>query len=116
MSGNAIKHDGGKLRYDLLPPEALEEITKVMTLGARKYSDRNWEKGLSWGRVYAACMRHLWAWWRGEDKDPETGLSHLAHAGCCIFFLNTYEVRGMRKFDDRVKLNHISDSEDEGRL
>lgn len=100
------KADGGKLRWDLMPFEALGEITKVMTFGAVKYEDRNWEKGILYGRVYAALMRHLEAWWnarlwRASGNDPETGLSHLAHAGCCLLFLLTYELRGMKKFDDR---------------
>ena len=95
------KYDEAKTRYDLIPPEALEQVARVLTFGAAKYDDRNWEHGISWGRVFAACMRHLWAWWRGEDRDPETGLSHLAHAGCCVFFLLTYEARGMVDFDTR---------------
>ena len=65
-----------------------------------KTGDRNWEKGMKWGRVYGALMRHLWAWWRGEKADPETGMSHLWHAGCCIAFLITYEQRGIGE-DDR---------------
>lgn len=95
------KYDGNKLRYDLVPPEALEEIVKVLTFGAAKYTDRNWEKGINYGRVYGALMRHMQAFWRGEDIDPESGLSHLSHAGCCLFFLLTYDRRGMVEFDDR---------------
>jgi hypothetical protein len=38
-------------------------------------------------------MRHMWAWWRGEEKDPETGMSHLWHAACCVMFLIAYEAR-----------------------
>lgn len=83
----AVKNDLGKLRYDLVPINALEELTKVLTFGAKKYADRNWEKGFKWGVVYAALMRHITAWWRGEDIDPESGLSHLSHAMCNIAFL-----------------------------
>lgn len=61
---------------------------------------RNWEKGIAYSRVFAALMRHMWAWWRGEDKDAETGLSHLWHAGCCISFLIAFEQRGIGP-DDR---------------
>lgn len=96
------KFDADKIRFDLLPPESLEEIARVFTFGARKYDDRNWEKGIAWGRVFGAAMRHMWAWWRGEEKDAETGLSHLAHAGCCVMFLLWYEKR-RRQFDDRPK-------------
>ncbi len=97
-----IKHDSGKLRWDLLPPEPIEGIVKVLTIGAAKYSDRNWESGMSWSRVFAALMRHLWAWWRGEDNDPETGESHLDHAACCILFLRTYAARCIGT-DDRLR-------------
>ena len=94
------KDDSSKLRYDLYPPEALEGTVRILTFGAEKYSDRNWEKGMKWGRVFGALMRHLWAWWRGEAADPETGESHLHHAACCIAFLQTYEARGIGQ-DDR---------------
>lgn len=97
----ATKRDFLKLRYDLLPPEALQEVVEVLSFGAAKYGDRNWEKGLPYSRYFGAAMRHLWAWWRGEDLDPESGLSHLAHAGCCVLFLLTYELRGMKTLDDR---------------
>ncbi len=71
--------------------------------------ERNWEKGMSWGRVYGALMRHLWAWWAGkratksflfDDTDVETERSHLWHAACCIAFLLTYEERKIGQ-DDR---------------
>ena len=61
---------------------------------------RNWEKGMDWSRLYAAALRHLTAWWRGNDIDHESGLPHLAHALCCINFLLAYELRGMGR-DDR---------------
>jgi len=67
--------------------------------------ERNWERGMGWGRVFGAAMRHLWAWWAGEDKDPETGLSHLAHALCCVMFLATYERRGVGHDDRPAKTN-----------
>ena len=84
------KDDNGKAPWHLLPPDALNEIVLVLEFGARKYGDRNWERGMKWSRPFSALMRHMWAWWRGEDFDPETGMSHLAHAGCCILFLMTY--------------------------
>jgi hypothetical protein len=80
-----------KPRLDLVPTAAIEEIAAVLTFGAGKYGDNNWCRGARWGRYYAALLRHLFAWWRGENLDPETGLSHLAHAGCCLLFLLTYQ-------------------------
>lgn len=93
MKGGGVKNDEGKPRMDLVPPEAVWALADILTVGANKYTDRNWEQGMDWGRVYAACQRHLWAWWGGEDTDPETGRSHLAHALACISFLLTYEQR-----------------------
>ena len=95
------KDDGGKARMDLIPPEALFALAAVLGFGASKYAPRNWEKGMSWGRVFAALMRHMWAWWRGEKKDPETGFSHLWHALACISFLVAFEERSTGT-DDRA--------------
>lgn len=98
-----VKFDGEKVRMDLLPPELLFGVADILTFGAKKYSARNWEKGMDWGRVYGALQRHLNAWWGGEKLDPETGKSHLWHAGCCIAFLITYEARGVGKDDRNVQ-------------
>lgn len=88
------KDDQGKLPWHLLPGDALEAIVRVLQFGAEKYGERNWEKGMAWSRVYSALCRHMWAWWRGEESDRETGLPHLAHAGCCVLFLLAFALRG----------------------
>ena len=96
------KNDTEKNRLDLLPTEALEEIAKVLTFGAKKYADYNWTKGFVWSRLLGATLRHLFAFMRGEDKDPESGISHLAHAGCCILFL-LYHEKHHTDLDNRHK-------------
>ena len=95
------KDDDGKARFDLLPPDALWEVVRVYTAGAGKYGDRNWEKGIRYGRVFAAICRHAFSWWRGERADEETGIHHLAHAAWNCLALLAYELRGMEEFDDR---------------
>ena len=95
----ATKQDGGKLRLDLVPPEAMTAMGRVLTFGAAKYAARNWEHGMSWGRIVAALLRHLFAWVGGEDKDPESGFSHLDHVICNAAFLVTYEARGVGEDD-----------------
>jgi hypothetical protein len=95
-----VKNDEGKLPYNLIPPELLSSVAKVLDFGAKKYAPRNWEKGMDWGRVFSAAQRHLWAWQNKEKADPETGFSHLEHAACCIAFLLAYEQRGIGR-DDR---------------
>ncbi len=94
------KDDTSKSPYELIAPELLEAIARVLAFGAEKYTPRNWEEGMSWGRVFGALMRHMWAWWAKEDVDEETGMSHLWHAACCIMFLLAYEERGIGE-DDR---------------
>mgnify|MGYP005643527869 CR=1 FL=1 len=94
-----VKFDTGKAAYELLAPEFLEGVANVLTFGAKKYSARNWELGMSWGRCFGACMRHMWAWWGGEKLDPESGLPHLHHAACCIMFLIAYEERKVGEND-----------------
>lgn len=85
------RQDDGKPRMALLSPIAMEEIAKVLTFGAEKYGDNNWRGGFKWTRVANCLLRHIFAWLRGEDKDKESGLSHLAHAGCNIMFLLEFE-------------------------
>lgn len=97
------KDDDGKPRLDLIPASWLFGPGMVLGFGAAKYSARNWESGIAWGRVFAALQRHLWAWWRGEKVDKETGYSHLWHAACCLMFLVEYE-QTRPEFDDRPQL------------
>ena len=95
-----LKYDEGKLRYDLLPPEAIKAIVRVLTYGATKYAPRNWEKGIAYSRLLAASRRHEAAWEMGEDIDTETGIHHLAHKACCDIMLLSQELWGMDEFDD----------------
>jgi len=96
------KNDSEKVRLELLPFPALYEVARVLTFGAKKYDPWNWASGMAWSRLLGAALRHLFAWAAGEDKDPETGLSHLAHAACCVLFLLTYTLKDLGD-DDRHK-------------
>jgi hypothetical protein len=83
-----MKHDSGKLDYTLVPWDGLEDVVKVLEFGANKYSRDNWRKvENAEARYMAAAFRHLVAHNFGEVNDPESGLPHLAHAGCCILFM-----------------------------
>ena len=82
------KFDTDKPDYTLLPWDAVEEIVKVMDFGANKYARDNWKhvEGAD-TRYLAAAFRHLSAYAQNEDVDAETGISHLAHAACCMLFM-----------------------------
>ncbi len=98
---SGVKDDDGKDPWHLIEWGALQEAAKVLAYGADKYSPRNWESGLLYSRYFSATIRHLTAWWRGEDLDSETRLHHLAHALCCVMFLLAYSLRNRHDIDDR---------------
>lgn len=82
------KYDADKPRYDLVPVFGLEEVTQVLTFGAKKYDDENWRKVEPlFKRYYSACLRHMESRRKGELIDPESGRHHLAHAICCLMFI-----------------------------
>lgn len=88
------KFDEDKLRYDLIPVLAQEEVVKVITLGAKKYDPENW-KNVPEGRrrYYAAAMRHMEAWRKGEKED-EIGTHHIANAISNLMFILEKELQG----------------------
>jgi hypothetical protein len=102
LKDEGLRYNSGKLPWDLIPVEAVEEMLKVLESGAVKYSPRNWEKGLSWSQTAASAFRHLSAFLSGEDKDPETGHLHVAHLMCNAAFL-AYFYYHYPMGDDRVR-------------
>ena len=108
---------GSKLaRYDMIPADALELVAKHYGKGAEKYPPfdnndgygllDNWRRGYAWSLSFAAMMRHAWAFWGGEDIDPETGSPHLAavvwHALTMMHWSLNDELT--KKYDDRPRL------------
>lgn len=87
-------------RMELVPWQAVAVVSEVYGFGASKYDDHNWLRGYQWSLSFGALMRHLSAWWSGEDTDPESGLSHMAHAGFHVLALLTFEQR-FPSLDDR---------------
>lgn len=100
MSG--VKFDAGKAPYHLLSVCAMEEMLGVLEFGATKYDSHNWRKGFKWSRLLSAAARHLFAYMKGEDRDPETGRLHTAHLMCCAMFLTEHALRKLGE-DDRFK-------------
>ena len=84
---DGIKYDSEKPKMNLLPPKAIVEVGKVLTFGAQKYGPENWKELEDLQNRYTAgALRHIFAHMDGEKLDPETGLSHMAHALCCLLF------------------------------
>src|SRR5216684_2007576 len=89
-----VKFDSEKLRWDLLPFLALEDIVKVLDYGAKKYGPHNWQLVENWKPRYVSeLLRHIAAYMIGEHDDKDSGLSHLAHAACNLLFLIMKEAK-----------------------
>ncbi len=99
--GTAKRFDSGKPRFSLIPAYPLEQVAKVLTMGAVKYGDRNWEKGMKWTRCIDSLERHLNAFKQGELNDEESGLPHLAHVCVNSMFLLQFE-KTYPEGDDRT--------------
>jgi len=100
-----MKFDGDKLRYDLIPPVVTRQLAMILTFGALKYDDNNWQNvDRAKQRYYAALMRHLEEWRAGDDSDDDSGCHHLAHALTNIAFLVWLE-------NEDVTLPDITDEE-----
>ena len=87
-----LKYDSGKLRFSLIPPIATTSLAEVLTFGAAKYAPNSWQTVPNGEERYLdALYRHLEAYRNGELTDPESGLSHLAHAITNVAFLLHFE-------------------------
>jgi Domain of unknown function (DUF5664) len=105
-----LKKDSGKVSLGLIDNLALVELGKVLDFGATKYSAHNWRGGIEWQRVLNATLRHVNAFNGGEDVDPETGISHMAHAMCNCMFLINYQTTHP-ELDNRYKPHSLTDEE-----
>ena len=74
-----LKFDKDKLKYDLIPTEAIKALAEVLTYGAKKYKPDNWKNCEDVSRYIAALMRHLEAYRSGKTVDDESGLPHIYH-------------------------------------
>ena len=84
---DGLKHDGGKPRLDLVPPEIIEAVGTVMTHGAEKYGEASY-RDVEPKRYRAALMRHICKWLKDPHGiDEDSGLPHLWHIACNVAFL-----------------------------
>ena len=97
-------------RFSLIPPEFTWALATHYGIGARKYADRNWERGYKWSLSVDALERHLHQWLQGEDNDQETGTNHLIAVAWHVCALFTYQLRGLGTDDVRVSSSGSSAS------
>ncbi len=88
-NGGMREPSTGKGAYELVSPFALERIAKWYELGAKKYADRNWEKGIPFGRLIQSGLRHMIRWMQGRrDED------HLAAVCWNVMAMMHFEETG----------------------
>lgn len=99
------KDDDGKPMIHLIPVDVMLEQAKLWTTGANKYREDNWKEGMDYSRCYNALERHLWAWWLGEEIDPDNGQHHLDSVIWCAIVLRYFQLHEQKytKFDNRPK-------------
>lgn len=90
-----------KVSMSVLPSGPVMEAAVGMMEGAAKYGRHNYRvAGVRSSVYYDAAMRHLMAWWEGEDTDPDSGLSHVTKAITTLIVLRDAQINSMVT-DDR---------------
>lgn len=108
---SALRYDTGKTPWHLLPTDGLRLIADHFGRGAAKYAERNWEKGMKFSRVYNSLLRHLTAFWEGEDYDNDpywkqqgVKVLHIVAVAWNALVLVVYVIRGVGEDDRPSKL------------
>lgn len=104
-----LRFNDNKPRFDLIPPEAILALAEHYTVGARKYADRNWERGMDYSKCFASLERHVWAWMSGEDQDEETGSHHMIAAAWNALALFVYHKREIGVDDRPTSKGELND-------
>jgi len=99
---DGLKHDGDKIRMELLPVESLLAVAEVMTYGAKKYTADSWKK-VSTDRYEGALLRHYVAHKTGELRDEESGLLHAAHMATNALFILYQEIKRIEAEEEKEK-------------
>ena len=100
----ALRYNQGKLEWSLVDFDSLEGLVRVLEYGKDKYARDNWKLGMPVTQVTESLMRHLFAFAKGEDVDPESGCRHISHVLCNAMFLE-YILREKQHYDDRKPSN-----------
>ena len=90
-----------KAPLSTVPSGVMAEVGVAMLEGARKYGRHNYRiAGVRASVYYDALMRHMLAWWEGEDVDPDSNLSHVTKAITTLVVLRDAMMQDMLT-DDR---------------
>ena len=63
----------GKSRMSLVPHKALNDVMQRYLAGAEAYGENNWKLGMKNSVLYDSTMRHLMAFWTGDESEDHLG-------------------------------------------
>ncbi|AGS82458.1 hypothetical protein PBI_REDNO2_159 [Mycobacterium phage Redno2] len=90
-----------KVPFSTVPAQVIAEVGLAMMEGGLKYGRFNFRvSGVRATVYYDAALRHLTAWYEGQDIDPDSGLPHLVKAIACFVVLRDSQIQG-NWVDDR---------------
>lgn len=109
----AVRDDGGKLKWHLLPVPALLGLIKVFHGGAIKYAEDQWRGGMKFSRIYRSMISHFLKWLASNSSyDKELGTHHLMMVAWGCFVLYMYEVvYKFREYDDRPEKGLLTEED-----
>lgn len=91
----------GKAPLSTVSAPVIAEVGVAMLEGARKYGRHNYRAiGVRASVYYDAAMRHLMAWWEGQNIDPDSGLHHIGKALASLMVLRDAQMNA-KCVDDR---------------
>jgi hypothetical protein len=105
MKEQSLRYNTGKpeLSYILDVMPALKDMVAVMEFGGKKYERNNWQRGFPREKLLDSMLRHVDAFYSGEDVDPESGLPHVGHILCNAAFLGYHFGSSSEYWDKNVE-------------
>lgn len=90
-----------KVPLHLVPPASIHGEAEALADGAEKYGPYNWrEFDISASTYIAATLRHIHAWWDGENVAHDSLVHHIKHAKATLGIMLDAMTLGKLK-DDR---------------
>lgn len=89
-SGAVRDSQDGKIDFALITPTFKKDLAELLTVKAKHYGDRNWEKGIPTSRSFSSLLRHVEALGRGEWLDEESGHPHTVLAAANLMFIHEF--------------------------
>jgi hypothetical protein len=93
-----------KVSISVIPFNILAKIAIPLMEGARKYGKHNWRSiPIAAGIYVDATLRHLFAWWEGEDLSIDSKIHHIDHAIANLIVMRDAMLHGTLKDDRPLK-------------